>query len=1163
MIETPAQTELNNNSSSNKKNISENSDNNVEIDYSPPKLPLPNIKIEEDNLSSGTDEQFYPIHNSILSDNLEELEKLLKLGENPDLLNKSGETALYLSVDIENYDALIILLEFGADCNVQKEDGSTPLHLATEKKLDIYVCSLLSHGANPNIINKTNLQSPMHIAIINKMNEYVLNKFKDNNGDIYNIKDKFNKSPFDYATNDEKYKNLLISIFTKNKIKVNNNNRSLNGNSESSSNLDYYNFISLSRNIQIADDNKDGMNNINNNINAYQNQNKETENNNINDINNYLKKHLIFSSNSKEISSDQKQNKLIFSSSGVTNSSGMNNNSNRNDTNNNIINIISDKTSNVSNNKSSKNISLNNNNNIINNNHNSDGINDNNNLTENNIKLANEAKSINYMIRKNLNTVNNTNSNLDMNLSFPNEIRNKQTSQSFSLYTKKPTSMFKINNLKNLKAQISNNILNINTNTNNTNGNISNSSYNNRKKEEGISELNPLDMINQMGSSNNSNIFSELQINSKTLKEGEISPNKNQQTEEEFYSDENNKRILSNDELNIVRENISGNFSINNNGSSNKKEINYINSLDDSLEYSKSKSYIINETSGLNSKNKNDNSDISNINIKDESLNILNKNDDNKNIERYKSSTSNKSKSNIDYDMDSEHSNLKSSSGNYQIENPHRQLSYHNNRHSSTNKNNKYNINSNNSNINDNFLNNKENYEPNKIENMTTDKNKDNINIMDDNNMNYTFSLNSKRNNCIKNLKNQINQKIGLLNQKKSDNFHQEINQTSFPLYTVLSMKKIYKAKSKLPDRPKEQKTKDSTMEEFRINDKTNNEENIIFMNDSSHYNYNVNEGFGNIYNNTSNNPFNTFFSDNNSSKNDTFKYNHLFRKVQKKKFLTKEILNSTLNNSKNKTSIISDDGKYKENSENKYPDIIHPQQISNELISKLREWLISCDLLCYYNLLIKNNIYDIEAYITNLKNNKINISFKDIEDLGIKKPGHIFRFLLKVQMDIGLLDNKICNYILGKYNENILSTIGVNVSINEIRYCGMILCPTSNDITRNTNYSDIFSFLRKKELMEFKENFVHNGFDQIDFILIQLFSCFAFNKEILNDYFHIYSDSDQNKVIKKLYEEKEMISKEIGIDYDETQVYNIINEQFNDIGNFHKSKDDNICNIF
>ena len=1151
MIETHEQEDSNNNSNTNKKNISENSDNNVEIDYSPPKLPLPNIKIEEDNSSSGTEDQFYPIHNSILSDNLEELEKLLKLGENPDLLNKSGETALYLSVDIENYDALIILLEFGADCNVQKGDGSTPLHLAAEKKLDIYVCLLLSHGANPNIINKTNLQSPMHIAIINKMNEYVLNKFKENNGDIYTIKDKFNKTPFDYAKNDEKYQNLLISIFTDNKQNennYNNKNRSLNGNSESSSNLDYYNFVSLSRNIQIVDDNKDEMNNNNYNIGGEKNQNKESENNNINDINNYLKKHLIFSSNSKEISSDQKQNKLIFSNSGATNSSGMNNNSNKN-----IINIISDKSSCVSNNKSNKNITLNNNNNIINTNHNSDGINYNNNLTENNIKLENEAKSIKYMIMKNLNTVNNTNSNIDINLTFPNEIKNKQTSHSFSLYTKKPTSMFKINNLKNLKAQIGSNILNLNTNTNNTNGNISNSSYNNKKKEEGISELNPLDMINQMASSNNSNIFSELQINSKTLKDGESSPNKNQQTEEEFYSDENNKKMLSNDEINIVRENISGNFSINNNESPNNREINYINSLDDSLEYSKSKSYIINETSGLNSKNKNDNSNMSNINIKDGTLSIVN-NNENKNIERYKSTTSNKTKSN-NYDMDSEHSNLKSSSGNYQFENPHRQLSYHNNRQHSSNKNNKYNININN-------ISNKENFEPNKIGNITTDGN--NVsNAMSDNNINYTFGINKKSNNSIKNLKNQINQKINLLNPNNCDNFHQDINQGPFPLYTLISKKKIYKSKSKLPDVTKEQKTKDSTMEEFRKNVRVNNEENIIFMNENSHCNYNVSEGIGNNYTHTSNNPFNSFFSDNNSSKNDTFKYNHLFRKGQKKKYLTKEILNSTLNNSKNKSSVTSDDAKFKENSESKYPDIIHPQQISNDLISKLREWLISCDLLCYYNLLIKNNIYDIESYISNLKNNKINISFKDIEDLGIKKPGHIFRFLLKVQMDIGVLDNKICNYILGKYNENLLSTIGVNVSINEIRYCGMLLCPSSNDITRNSNYSDIFSFLRKKELLEFKENFVHNGFDQIDFILIQLFSCFAFNKEILNDYFHIYSDSDQNKVIIKLYEEKEIISKEIGIDYDEKEVYKIINDQPNDIDNFHKYKEDNICDIF
>ena len=120
--------------------------------------------------------------------------------------------------------------------------------------------------------------------------------------------------------------------------------------------------------------------------------------------------------------------------------------------------------------------------------------------------------------------------------------------------------------------------------------------------------------------------------------------------------------------------------------------------------------------------------------------------------------------------------------------------------------------------------------------------------------------------------------------------------------------------------------------------------------------------------------------------------------------------------------------------------------------------------------------------------------------------------------MDIGVLDNKICNFIMNKFNnENLLSTIGVNASVNEIKYCGIILCPGSNDFSRSGKYSDIFGFLRNKDLLEFKENFIHNGFDQIEFILIQLFSCFSFNMEILNDYMHIYSENDKMKVIHKL----------------------------------------------
>jgi ankyrin repeat protein len=301
MITTPSKSDSNKFSNTSKNNNLEISDNKVNDDFSVPSISIYNKKIDEENNNSiNNSKNLSKIHTSIIADDLEQLEKLLKLGGNPDVLNKSGETPLYLSVDIENYDAMIILLEFGADCNIQKNDGNTALHLATEKKSELYISALLSHGANPNIINKTNLQTPLHIGIINKINEYILSKFKENNGDIYNIKDKYNKTPFDYAKNDEKYKNLLISIFSEqNKNNDDEKNKCINENSVEN----YHNFISLSRKIHIADEE---------NNNRQNNDNKESEksNNNIRDINNCLKKHLMFSSNSKEASSEEKKKKL-------------------------------------------------------------------------------------------------------------------------------------------------------------------------------------------------------------------------------------------------------------------------------------------------------------------------------------------------------------------------------------------------------------------------------------------------------------------------------------------------------------------------------------------------------------------------------------------------------------------------------------------------------------------------------------------------------------------------------------------------------------------------------------------------------------------------------------------------------------------------------------
>jgi hypothetical protein len=231
--------------------------------------------------------------------------------------------------------------------------------------------------------------------------------------------------------------------------------------------------------------------------------------------------------------------------------------------------------------------------------------------------------------------------------------------------------------------------------------------------------------------------------------------------------------------------------------------------------------------------------------------------------------------------------------------------------------------------------------------------------------------------------------------------------------------------------------------------------------------------------------------------------------------------------------------------------------------------------------------MYNIDRYIEDLRYNRINISFKDIEELGIKKPGHIFRLLIKLEVDSGKIDNNIYNYIIEKFNINTITNNGVlTSSISDVRCCGLNCCSTNNNYNnrrillsnnniynnmnyyyydenktnesenengeKEINYIDIFTFLRKNNLWKFKENFIHNGFDQIEYILIQLFSKYTFDKNILNDYMHIYLEEDKNVVLKALFKEKKKICGLLGIPYNNEQLQQILISQTSNIDNYN-----------
>ena len=111
--------------------------------------------------------------------------------------------------------------------------------------------------------------------------------------------------------------------------------------------------------------------------------------------------------------------------------------------------------------------------------------------------------------------------------------------------------------------------------------------------------------------------------------------------------------------------------------------------------------------------------------------------------------------------------------------------------------------------------------------------------------------------------------------------------------------------------------------------------------------------------------------------------------------------------------------------------------------------------------------------------------------------------------------------------------------------------------------YNDIISFLKYINLWKYKDNFLHNGFDQLEYVLLQLFSKYTYDKEVMNDCLHIYNEKEQLDVLKNLYQEKKSLALECGISYDENEFNQIIlNHSYSSKYSSKKEKKNNSDNI-
>jgi ankyrin repeat protein len=117
------------------------------------------------NAKQTIEDNSTPLHFAVEYNREQIVDLLLAHGANPNATDNDGETPLIVAAE-HNGNAQIMerLLSQGAEVNKAKPNGVTPLFLAAQGGYIRCIHTLLSHGANINVLRTTDNMSPLQIA---------------------------------------------------------------------------------------------------------------------------------------------------------------------------------------------------------------------------------------------------------------------------------------------------------------------------------------------------------------------------------------------------------------------------------------------------------------------------------------------------------------------------------------------------------------------------------------------------------------------------------------------------------------------------------------------------------------------------------------------------------------------------------------------------------------------------------------------------------------------------------------------------------------------------------------------------------------------------------------------------------------------------------------
>ena len=248
-----------------------------------------------------------------------------------------------------------------------------------------------------------------------------------------------------------------------------------------------------------------------------------------------------------------------------------------------------------------------------------------------------------------------------------------------------------------------------------------------------------------------------------------------------------------------------------------------------------------------------------------------------------------------------------------------------------------------------------------------------------------------------------------------------------------------------------------------------------------------------------------------------------------------------------------------------------------------LKFWLNNLGLINYYQNFASNSIYDIYKLVNQMKSYETKLKYEDFDNyLKIRVPGHVYRILCRLEADAGLIDNKIIKFMLrdGLIDpKNIYVNNGVGnssdplkLSISQEYQC--LNCCRINSNKKVNRKNDLKSFLRRYGILNMYQNFYHNGFEMIEYVILQMYSSMPINDEILENHFHIYDEKLRSTVLKSIVYEMKKINEFLNseeynnfIEKDKIKYENVAfvsgEEGSNDKIGIQNNGSDNGCHIY